>query len=140
LLVTEEAAMNVEGVAGPMRSMATSGASPIAGGRFDGQLQGAMGDVASMLHTSPQQLAGMVKTGGSLAAVANSAGIPDQKLVDTIKQGLVDAGSKLTGSRLQNIASRIAHHRRLQLPGVASGAAGTGANIAPTNGSATTGV
>jgi len=108
--------MNVNGIAGNMQAHAMSGASPIAGGRFDGQLQGALGDVSSLLQMTPQQLGSSLSQSGSLSGVAGGSGVSEQQLIDTIKQGLQDAGSKLTGTRLENIATRIAHHQRLLPP------------------------
>ena len=107
--------MNVEGVTPNAAGQGMSGASPIAGGRFDGQLQGALGDVASLLGLTSQQLKSGLAAGGNLSAVASGTGVSDDRLVSTIKQGLQDAGSKLTGTRLDNIAQRIAHHRRMHV-------------------------
>jgi hypothetical protein len=112
--------MNIEGVAANTHSMSVSGASPISGGRFEGQLQGALGDVSAMLGMTPQQLNASLAPSGSLSAVAANAGVSDQQLIDTVKQGLLDSGSKLTGARLDNIATRIAHHRGLHMHSAAS--------------------
>jgi hypothetical protein len=105
--------MNVQGVTQPNYANGVSGASPIAGGKFDSQFQGAMGDVASLLNMSGQQLAASLAQGGNLSSVAQSAGVSQSQLVSTIEKGLTDSGSKLTGTRLENIANRIANNRGL---------------------------
>jgi len=107
--------MNIGGVGAPMPADTVSGASPVTGGRFEGQLQGVMNDMTGALAMSPQQLNASISRVGSLSSVAAGKGISEQQLVSTIKQGLQDAGSKLGGARLDNIASRIAHHRGVRV-------------------------
>ena len=115
--------MNIGGVGAPMPADTVSGASPVAGGRFEGQLQGVMTDMTGVLAMSPQQLNASISQAGSLSSVAAGKGMSEQQLVGAIKQGLQDAGSKLSGSRLDNIATRIAHHRAVRVqPQVPSGA------------------
>ncbi len=109
--------MNIAGVGAPMPSDTVSGASPVSGGRFEGQLQGVMGDMTGVLSMSARQLNAGISQSGSLAAVAAGKGVSEQDLVGAIKQGLQDAGSKLTGARLDNIAARIAHHRGVRASG-----------------------
>jgi hypothetical protein len=103
--------MNVNALSGQMQAMTTTGASPIAGGRFDGQWQSAMNQTSSLLQMSRTQLDATVNAGSNLSSVAAGQGIGKDQLMNTIKQGLLDAGSQLSGNRLDNIASRIAHHR-----------------------------
>ena len=107
--------MNIGGVGAPMPADTVSGASPVTGGRFEGQLQGVMSDMTGVLAMSPQQLNASIAQSGSLSSVAAAKGIPEQQLVGTIKQALQDAGSKLNGARLDNIATRIAHHRGVRM-------------------------
>ena len=109
--------MNIGGVGAPMPADTVSGASPVTGGRFEGQLQGVMNDMTGVLAMSPQQLNASISQAGSLSSVAAGKGISEQQLVSTIKQGLQDAGSKLNGTRLDNIATRIAHHRGVRVNG-----------------------
>ena len=103
--------MQVPGIGGQAHAMTTSGASPVAGGRFEGQWQSAMNTTSSLLGMSRQQLDTSVAQGTNLSAVAAGNGVPEPRLIDTIKQGLQQAGSKLTGDRLDRIANRIAHER-----------------------------
>jgi hypothetical protein len=110
--------------------MAMSGASPIAGGRFDDQLQGAMGQVASLLHLSQAQLGNQLASGSTLSDLASKAGVSNQQLVATIKQGLTDAGSKLSGARLDNLANRISHHHRLHRGGSSQSTSSTSSSSA----------
>ena len=112
--------MSIQGINPMAAGMQMSSASPVVGGRFDGQLQGALGDVGSMLGMTPQQLNASLSSGGTLSTVANTAGVSEQRLVSAIKQGLQDAGSKLTGTRLDNIANRIARHHGMQMRADAS--------------------
>ena len=107
--------MNIEGISPSMAGVQMSGASPVVGGRFDGQLQSTLGDVSSLLGMSPQQLNANLASTGNLSAVASGSGVSEDRLVSTIKQGLQEAGSKLTGTRLDNIAQRIAHHRAMHM-------------------------
>jgi hypothetical protein len=109
--------MNIGGVGAPMPADTVSGASPVSGGRFEGQLQGVMNDMTGVLAMPAQQLNASISQAGSLSSVAAGKGVSEQQLVSTIKQGLRDAGSKLTGARLDNIASRIAHHRGVRVTG-----------------------
>ena len=111
--------MNIGGVGAPMPADTVSGASPVTGGRFEGQLQGVMNDMTGVLAMSPQQLNASISQAGSLSSVAAGKGISEQQLVSTIKQGLQDAGSKLSGARLDNIATRIAHHRGVRVKAAA---------------------
>jgi hypothetical protein len=120
--------MNIQGITPSNYANGVSGASPIAGGKFDGQFQGAMGDVASLLNMSGQQLAASLAPGGNLSSVAQSAGVSQTQLVSTIEKGLTDAGSKLTGTRLENIANRIANHRGLGRHHHGGGAANSTSN------------
>ena len=115
--------MNIGGVGAPMPADTVSGASPVSGGRFEGQLQGVMNDMTGVLAMSPQQLNASISRAGNLSSVAAGKGISEQQLISTIKQGLQDAGSKLNGARLDNIASRIAHHRGVRAMAVAQSAA-----------------
>ncbi len=115
--------MNIGGVGAPMPADTVSGASPVTGGRFEGQLQGVMNDMTGVLAMSPQQLNSSISQAGNLSAVAAGKGISEQQLVSSIKQGLEDAGSKLSGARLDNIASRIAHHRGVRAKGAGPSAA-----------------
>ena len=110
--------MNIGGVGAPVAGDTVSGASPVTGGRFEGQLQSVMNDMTSVLAMSPQQLNASISQTGSLSSVAAGKGISEQQLVGTIKDGLQDAGSKLRGARLDNIATRIAHHRGVRANGV----------------------
>ena len=103
--------MNIQGITASNDANSVVGASPIAGSQFDSQLQGAMGDVASLLGMSGQQLMANLAQSGSLSAVAQSAGVSQQQLVSTIEKGLQDSGSNLTGTQLENVANRIASHR-----------------------------
>jgi hypothetical protein len=103
--------MNIQGITPSNHAGGVSGASSIVGGRFDGQLQGAMSDVASLLNMSGPQLASSLAQAGSLSSVAQGSGVSQSQLVSTIEKGLTDAGSKLTGTRLENIATRIANHK-----------------------------
>jgi hypothetical protein len=111
--------MNIGGVGAPMPADTVSGASPVTGGRFEGQLQGVMNDMTGVLAMSSQQLNASISQSGSLSSVAAGKGISEQQLVGTIKQGLQDAGSKLNGARLDNIATRIAHHRGVRVKAAA---------------------
>ena len=115
--------MNIGGVGAPMPADTVSGASPVSGGRFEGQLQGVMNDMTGVLAMSPHQLNASISQAGNLSSVAAGKGISEQQLISTIKQGLQDAGSKLNGARLDNIASRIAHHRGVRAKAVAPSAA-----------------
>ncbi len=115
--------MNIGGVGAPMPADTVSGASPVTGGRFEGQLQGVMSDMTGILAMSPQQLNSSISQSGNLSAVAAGKGISEKQLVSSIKQGLQDAGSKLSGARLDNIASRIAHHRGVRAKGSGPSAA-----------------
>ena len=109
--------MNIGGVGAPLAGDTVSGASPVTGGRFEGQLQSVMNDMTGVLAMSPQQLNASISQAGSLSSVAAGNGISEQQLVSTIKDGLQDAGSKLSGARLDNIANRIAHHRGVRATG-----------------------
>ena len=109
--------MSIGGVGAPIPADSVSGASPVTGGRFEGQLQGVMNDMTGVLAMSPQQLNASISHAGSLSSVAAGKGISEQQLVSTIKEGLQDAGSKLSGLRLDNIATRIAHHRAVRVKG-----------------------
>ena len=125
--------MNIGGVGAAMPADTVSGASPVSGGRFEGQLQGVMGDMTGLLAMPAQQLNASISQAGSLSGVAAGKGISEQELVSTIKQGLQDAGSKLTGARLDNIASRIAQNRGVRVtdPGsTGSGSSGSGSSAA----------
>ncbi len=137
--------MNIGGVGAPIPADTVSGASPLTGGRFEGQLQSVMSDMTGVLAMSPQQLNVSLSQAGSLSSVAAGKGISEQQLVSTIKQGLQDAGSKLNGARLDNIATRIARHRAVGVkaaaPSVADQVSSTTLSpntwqpIAPTTGS-----
>jgi hypothetical protein len=116
--------MNIGGVGAPMPADAVSGASPVTGGRFEGQLQSVMSEMTGVLGMSTHQLNSGIAQTGSLSSVAGSKGVSEQQLVGTIKQGLQDAGSKLTGPRLENIAKRIAHHRGVRANGGESSVSG----------------
>ena len=94
-----------------------SGPSPMVGGKFHDQLEGGMANVASMLKMSSQDMkTALGQTGGDLLSLAKSKGVSGQQVVDAVKQGLTAAGSQLSGARLDNIASRIALHKRLAPP------------------------
>jgi hypothetical protein len=103
--------MNVNGIGGQLPGVTASGASPIAGGRFDGQWQYAMNDTSALLGMSRPQLDSSVAQATNLSTVAAGKGVSEQKLLDTIKQGLQQGGSQLSGARLDRIATRIAHQR-----------------------------
>ena len=105
--------MSIQPIMPNMQTAAMSSASPVVGGRYDGQLSGALGGVANLLHMSSDQLRTSLASGSDLSSLASSAGVSEKQLTDTIKQGLTNAGSQLTGTRLDNIASRIAHHHRM---------------------------
>ena len=105
--------MNIGSVGASVPAHTVSGASPVMGGRFEGQLQGVMSDMTGLLGVSTQQLNTSVSQSGSLSSVAADKGMTQETLVDAIKQGLQSAGSTLTGTRLDNIATRIAHSRGL---------------------------
>jgi hypothetical protein len=125
--------MNVQGISTGQTAAAWSTASPIAGGHHDGHYQAAMGSVADLLGESLTQLATDTRT-QSLAQLAAAKGIDPSALQAAIKSGLQQAGSQLSGTRLDNIAERIAnmppHRHRVH-------ASAGGIPPAPSTGSAT---
>jgi hypothetical protein len=102
--------MQISPVSGQSQGISATGASAVAGGRFEGQWQSAMNGASSLLDMSRPQLDVALTEATNLSAVAAGRGISDSQLVDTLKQGLQGAGSALTGSRLDRIAARIARH------------------------------
>jgi len=108
--------MNVAGLSAGSGAMAMSHASPMAGGKWDSQYQGAMASVANMLGSST---AALQSSSQSLSQIAGGQGVSQSQLESAIKAGLQSSGSQLTGTRLDNIAHRIAarhpgHHHRTQ--------------------------
>jgi hypothetical protein len=120
--------MNVSAVNGGTGAVAWSTASPMAGGKWDNQYQGAMASVAQLLGTSVSELKS-TSVGQSLSSLASAQGVAPDKLLAAIKSGLQQSGTQLRGSRLDNIAQRIANHRhRHHGPGAANPAASTAAS------------
>lgn len=81
------------------------------GSPFERQMQHVIIDLATLMRVRPEDLDVMVWHCGSLFAVAANQGVSEWRLIDTIKQSLVDGGSTLGGHALEELARRIATER-----------------------------
>ncbi len=113
--------MDIEGIVTSGCPMSET--TRVVGRPFERQMQHVIVDLATLMRVRPDELDAMVWHCGTLLAAAANQGVSEWRLIDTVKQSLLDGGSTLSGATLEDLARRIAiehirPERRGDLPSV----------------------